>query len=200
MARLIICLLFIGSACVLVKAQRYDYATKRSFYDHIGYAVYEGDTIPFFQFREVYVYPPLKFKNNKEWQEYMRLVRNVKIVLPFAAMINNTLIETYEYMETLPPKERKAHIKKVEDGLMAQYKPMFKKLSYTQGKLLIKIVDRQCDSPSFDLIKAFVGSFRANFYQSFAAVFGASLKKQFDAKGEDKLTERVIVLVQNHQL
>lgn len=200
MARRIICLFLILCISCVVTAQRYDYATKKPFYTHIELAVYEGDTIPFFQFREVYVYPPLKFKSNKEWQAYMRLIRNVKAVLPLATMINNTIIETYEYMETLSPKERKAHTKRVEKGLMDQYKPMFKKLSFTQGKLLIKIVDRQCDSPSYDLIRAFVGGFRANFYQSFAAVFGASLKKQFDAKGEDKLTERVITLVQNHQL
>ena len=130
----------------------------------------------------------------------MRLVRNVKIVYPLAAMINNTIIETYEYLQTLSPKEQKEHIKRVEDGLMEQYKPLFKRLSFTQGKLLIKMVDRECASPSYDIIKAFIGGFRAKFYQSFAVIFGANLKKKYDPKGEDKLTERVITLVQNGQL
>ncbi len=195
----IICFLFVCCFSV-AKGQSHDYLTKRAFYTHVELCVYEGDTIPFFQFRDVYVYPPLKFKSNKEWQEYMRLIRNVKIVYPLAAMINNTIIETYEYLQTLSPKEQKEHIKRVEDGLMEQYKPIFKRLSFTQGKLLIKMVDRECASPSYDIIKAFIGGFRAKFYQSFAVIFGANLKKKYDPKGEDKLTERVITLVQNGQL
>ncbi len=175
-------------------------AFERQFYTHAELCVYEGDTIPFFQLRDVYIYPPLKFKNNKEWREYMRLVQNVKKVYPLSVMINNIIIETYEYMEGMSKEERLKHIKRVEEGLMDQYKPMFKKLTFSQGKLLIKMVDRQCASPSYDIIKAFVGSFRAKFYQSFAAVFGASLKKRYDKEGEDKLTERVITLVTNYQL
>lgn len=175
-------------------------AFERQFYTHIALCVYEQDTIPFFQLRDVYVYPPLKFKNNKEWREYLRLVRDVKKVYPLAVMINNIIIETYEYMESLPPKERQAHIKRVEDGLMKQYKPQFKKLTFSQGKLLIRMIDRQTDSSSYEIIKAFAGGFRAKFYQSFAAVFGASLKKEYDKKGKDKLTERIITLVQNYQL
>lgn len=175
-------------------------AFERQFYTHAELCIYEGDTIPFFQLRNVYIYPPLKFKNNKEWREYMKLVRNVKKVYPLSVMINNIIIETYEYMDDMSKEERLKHIKRVEDGLMDQYKPMFKKLTFSQGKLLIKMVDRQCASPSYDIIKAFVGSFRAKFYQSFAAVFGASLKKRYDKKGEDKLTERVITLVTNYQL
>lgn len=181
------------------KAQNYSYLTKRAFYTHVELCVYEGDTIPFFQFRDVYVYPPLKFKNNKEWKEYMRLVRNVKIVYPLAVMINNTIIETYEFIQTLPPEERKKHLKRVEKGLMEQYKPTLKKLSFTQGKLLIKMVDRQCASPSYDIIKAFIGG-KAKFYQIMATGLGASLKKKYDPKGEDRLTERVITLVQNGQI
>lgn len=196
---LTVCFLLTGCLSLL-KAQDYSYASRRPFYTNVGMVEYEGDTIPFFQFREVYIYPPLKFKNNKEWQEYMRLIRNVKVVYPLSVMINNIMIETYEYLQTLPPNERKAHTKKVENGLMEQYKPLFKKLSFTQGKLLIKMIDRQSNSSSYEIIKAFVGNIRAGFYQGIAAPFGASLKKKYDPKKEDKLTERVITLVQNWQL
>ena len=103
-------------------------------------------------------------------------------------------------MNTLPEKERNAHLKAVEHGMMSQFKPDFRKLSLTQGKLLIKMVDRQCSSPSYDIIRAFVGAAQAQLYQIFAFSFGASLKKTFNSKGEDKLTERVITLVQNGQL
>ena len=65
---------------------------------------------------------------------------------------------------------------------------------------MIKLVDRQSNQTSFELVKAFMGPFKAGFYQTFAALFGASLKKEYDPAGEDKLTERVILLVENGQI
>ena len=75
-----------------------------------------------------------------------------------------------------------------------------KKLTFAQGKLLIKLVDRQSNQTSFELVKAFMGPFKAGFYQTFTALFGASLKKEYDPAGEDKLTERVVLLVENGQI
>ena len=163
--------------------------------------IYEGDTIPCVQLPTVYIFKPLKFKNDKERMEYYRLVRNVKKVYPIAREINRTILETYEYLQTLPnEKARQKHIKRVEKGLKDQYTPRMKKLSFAQGKLLIKLVDRQSNQTSFELVKAFMGPFKAGFYQTFAALFGASLKKEYDPNGEDKLTERVVILVENGQL
>ncbi|MCE8617974.1 DUF4294 domain-containing protein [Bacteroides fragilis] len=163
--------------------------------------VYNGDTIPAFQIPTIYIFKPLKFRNKKEQMEYYKLVRNVKKVYPIAREINQTIIETYEYLQTLPnEKARQRHIKRVEKGLKEQYTPRMKKLSFAQGKLLIKLVDRQSHQSSYELVKAFMGPFKAGFYQTFAALFGASLKKQYDPEGEDKLTERVIVLVESGQL
>lgn len=163
--------------------------------------IYEGDTIPCVQLPTVYIFKPLKFKNDKERMEYYRLVRNVKKVYPIAREINRTILETYEYLQTLPnEKARQKHIKRVEKGLKDQYTPRMKKLSFAQGKLLIKLVDRQSNQTSFELVKAFMGPFKAGFYQTFAALFGASLKKQYDPTGDDALTERVILLVESGQL
>ena len=163
--------------------------------------VYEGDTIPCVQLREVLIFKPLKFKNEKERVEYSKLVRNVKRTLPIAKEIQRAIIETYEYMETLPDKKAKdKHIKKVEKGLKEQYTAQLKKLSFAQGKLLIKLVDREANQSSYDLVKAFMGPFKAGFYQTFAGLFGASLKKEYDPLGDDKLTERVVLLVENGQL
>ena len=88
----------------------------------------------------------------------------------------------------------------VEKGLKDQYTPRMKKLSFAQGKLLIKLIDRQSNSTSYELVKAFMGPFKAGFYQTFAALFGASLKKEYDPQGEDKLTERVVLMVENGQI
>jgi len=163
--------------------------------------VYKGDTIPCAQLPTVYIFKPLVFKNEKERQEYNKLVRNVKKTLPFAKDIYKITMETYEYLQTLPDKKSKdRHIKLVEKGIKEQYTPQMKKLTFAQGKLLIKLVDRECNQSSYELVKAFIGPFRAGFYQTFAGLFGASLKKQYDPKGEDQMIERIVVLVENGQL
>ena len=91
-------------------------------------------------------------------------------------------------------------LKLVEKGLKEQYTPVMKKLTFAQGKLLIKLVNRETDSSSYELVKAFMGPFKAGFYQTFAALFGASLKKEYHPEAEDKLTERVVLLVENGQI
>ncbi len=160
--------------------------------------LYEGDTIAVVNLREVFIYPQLRFKNKRQQARYTKLVRDVKRTLPYAKMVYETLIETYEYMETLPDdKARQAHLKRMEKELFAEYKPELKKLSLSQGKLLIKLIDRECNQSSYNLVKAYLGTFRAGFWNFFAGMFGASLKTEYDPKGKDALTERVVVLVEN---
>ena len=157
-----------------------------------------GDTIGVVNLREVFVYPPVKFKNKRERNRYNKLVRDVKRTLPYAKIVYETLIETYEYMETLPDdKARQAHLKRMEKELFAEYKPQLKKLSFSQGKLLIKLIDRECNQSSYNLLKAYLGTFRAGFWNFFAGMFGASLKTEYDPDGKDALTERIVVLVEN---
>ena len=167
----------------------------------VGKTFYEGDSIQLMEMNNVYVYPELTFKNRKQAESYMRLVRNVKAVLPIAKQARQMLIETTEYLETLPTKEEKdAHIKRVEEDIFKTYKPKMKKLSYSQGKLLIKLIDRECHSSSYDMIKAFMGPLRAGFWQVFAWGFGASLKKEYDPQGVDRLTERIVLMVEAGQI
>ena len=162
-----------------------------------------GAMITHIELPTVYIYPELKFKNKKQRAKYTKLVRNVKKTLPIAKMINGTIIETYEYMETLPnQKAKKDHILAVEKGLKKQYTPQMKKLTFSQGKLLIKLVDRECNQRAYDIIKAYMGSLKAGVYNAFATVFGATLKKTYDPEDneDDKLTERVVILVENGQI
>lgn len=162
------------------------------------HAYVEGnDTIPVVHLREIVVFPPLKFKNKKQQARYNKLVRDVKKTLPYAKMVYATLIETYEYIETLPTeKEREQHLKRMEKELFKEYKPELKKLTLSQGKLLIKLIDRECNQSSYNLVKAYLGSFRAGFWNIFAGMFGASLKTEYDPKGKDAQTERVVILVE----
>ena len=160
-----------------------------------------GDSIQYMEFSNVYVYPKLTFSSKRQQQSYMRLVKNVKLTLPLAKEVRQILIETAEYLETLPnDKAKEEHIKRVEDDIFRTYKPKMKKLTYSQGKLLIKLIDRECHSTGYDMIKAFMGPLRAGFWQVFAWGFGASLKKEYDAKGVDRLTERVVLMVEAGQI
>ncbi len=182
---------------IQAKAQKIENAGKRI----VPVCVYKGDTIPALQIRNIYVYPEWKFKNNKERIRYNRLVRDVKKTLPIAKLVKQTIIETYELLQTLPnEQEKEKHLKAVEKGLKKQYMPMMRKMTFSQGKLLIKLIDRECDESTYGIIKAFMGPFKAGFYQTFAAMFGASLKKEYDPEGVDKMTERIIILVENGQL
>ncbi len=161
----------------------------------------EGDSIKYVELSNVYVIPPPEFKNEKQRRDYNRLVYNVKKVLPIAKEVNNIIIETYEYLQTLPDKKSKeAHMKRVEQSIKQQYGPRMKKLSYSQGKLLIKLVYRECNSSSYQLVQAFLGPVKAGFYQAFAWVYGASLTKKYDPNGIDKLTERVVLQVEAGQI
>ncbi len=167
----------------------------------VGKVLHGKDSIQYIQMNNVYVYPQPIFESEKQREAYNRLVLNVKKVLPIAKEVNKIIIETYEYLETLPNKKAKdAHMKVVEESIKREYTPRMKKLSYSQGKLLIKLIYRESNSSSYGLIQAFLGPVRAGFYQAFAWVFGASLKKKYDPNGVDRLTERVVRQVEAGQI
>lgn len=160
-----------------------------------------GDSIQYVEYNYVYVYPEITFKSQRQKQAYMRLVNNVKKTLPLAKEVRMLLTETAEYLETLPNKKAKdEHMKRVEQDIVRTYKPQMKKLTYSQGKLLIKLVDRECNSTAFEAMQAFLGPVRSGMWQAFAWMFGASLKKGYDAEGADRLTERIILMVEAGQL
>ena len=160
----------------------------------------DGDSIQYMEMSNVYVYPELTFKSKRQQQSYMRLVKNVKKVLPLAKQVRQIIIETAEFTETLPPKERDAHLKRVEQAIVKEYKPQMKKLTFSQGKLLIKLVDRECNSTAYEAMQAFIGPVRSGMWQAFAWMFGASLKKGYDPDGVDRLTERVVLMVEAGQI
>ena len=154
----------------------------------------DGDTVPVFALTGITVFPELKFKNKKEENFYWRTVRDVKLTLPYAKLIAETLIETYEYIETFPTKkEREDYLKQMEKSLFEQYKPILKRFSRRQARVLVKLIQRETHQSSYDIIRAFLGSFRAGFWQGFGKLFGVSLKAGYDPAGdrEDAILERV---------
>lgn len=154
----------------------------------------EGDTILVLMLNEITCFPPLKFKNKKEEEFYWRTVRDVRRVLPYAKLISETLIETYEYLETFSTKkEKEDYMKRMEDELFKQYKPIMKKFTRNQAKTLVKLIKRETNQSSYDIVKAFLGGFRATFWQGFGKLFGVSLKGDYNPSKnrEDAILDRV---------
>jgi len=187
----ILLVLYLFLSCLEIKGQ---IVPKQKILD---IASSENDTLNVLTLNDIYVYPPQTFKNTAEEQKYLKLVRDVKKTLPYAKLVHNTLIETYEYIQTMPTeKEREEHLKRMEKDLYAEYVPVLKKMTLSQGKLLIKLIDRECNQSSFDIIKAFLGPLRAGFWNVFAGIFGASLKTNWEPDGKDAAIERVVELVE----
>lgn len=132
-----------------------------------------------------------------ERQLYWRRVRDVKIALPIAQEIAAIMIETYDYAETLPTERAKrAHLKRVEKDLIRDYKPRMKKLTLGQGRLLIKLIDRETGSSGYELVEAIYGTLTASWYNLMAKFYGGNLKERYDPthREDDAVTERIIYL------
>lgn len=163
----------------------------------------EGDTVLVIVFNDITVFPPMRFKNKKQEEFYWRTVRDVKKTLPYAKLICNTLLETYELIETFPDqKERERYLKQMEDAVFQQYKPVLRRFTKGQAKMLVKLIQRQTNQSSYDILKAFLGSFRATFWQGFGKLFGVNLKGKYrpDKDEKDAIIERVCVAVEQGQL
>ncbi len=163
----------------------------------------DGDTVLVLVMNQITVFPPIKFKNKKEEQFYWRTVRDVKLTLPYAKLICATLTETYEYIETFPTqKERENHLKQMERDVFNQYKPVLKKFSKNQARLLVKLIQRETNQSSYNILKAFLGSFRATFWQGFGKLFGVNLKGEYHPEKDrkDAIIERVCVAVEQGAL
>lgn len=198
--------LFLPAAAINATAQTPDNKTaddtlRVDMYVHINRVYYHGDSIPNVRLHEFYMDSPMVFASAKERENYNRMVKTIKYVFPLAQLARRTLIETHDYLETLPDeKAKKRHIALVEKGVKGQYAPIVRKLSRSQGKLLVKLIDRECGQTSYEMVKAFVGPLKANFYQFFAGLFGNSLTKHYDPEGADKYTERIVRKIESGQL
>jgi hypothetical protein len=155
--------------------------------------VVDGDTLPHFNLATKTVYPEKQFRNRFDEQQYWRLVIRVKKVLPYAKEAA-VLLKKYE-MEVPTDargKDRRAYIRKAEDELMNKYESTFKKMSINDGRVLIKLIDRETQSVSYDLIHELKGGISAAFWQGVARIFGNNLKTQYDPLGEDRQIEQIV--------
>ena len=158
-----------------------------------------GDTIYKVIMNNIIVYPPERFKSKEDEEYYWRTVRDVRRTLPYAKLINRTLQETYEYIETFPTqKEKEDYLKRFEKEVFNQYKPEMKKLTKNQGKTLIKLVNRETNQKSYYIIKAFMGTFRAGFWQTFGRFFGVNMRDGYNPNSNrnDAMIERICVRIE----
>lgn len=162
-----------------------------------------GDTCRLTYIRDVYVFPEWKFKNKKEEKFYWRTVRDVRKTLPYAKLAFATLCETYEYIQTIPDKKmREKHLKTLEHDIFEQYKPVVKHMTRNQGKVLLKLINRETDQTSYGIVKAFLGSFRAGFWQTFGRFFGMNMRAGYhpEKNREDAIIERIATLIEQGAL
>ena len=162
-----------------------------------------GDTVCMIVFNPITIYPRERFRNKKEERFYWRTVRDVRKTLPYAKLICSTLLETYEYLETFPTeKEKQDYLKQFEKEIFNQYKPVMKTFTRSQGKMLVKLINRETDQSSYNIVKAFLGTFRAGFWQTFGRFFGVNMKAccHPEKNKEDAVIERICVRIETGQL
>lgn len=161
-------------------------------------AVIEGDTIPYYHLQEVEISGLIAYLTPDEIRKNQRLIRNVKKVLPYAKMGKERLDQIERKAASMSERERAQYIKKMEKDLLAEFTDELKALTISQGKVLLKMVDRETNRTAYMLVDEMRGRLRAGFYNTFAKIFGYNMKKRYDPlhNKEDNLLERVILSVE----
>ena len=156
-----------------------------------------GDTIPFVSLAPLVCYVPRVFKNKKDAAKWDRLKYNVKKVYPYAILASAKLKEYDKLLAKIPNEnDRKKYMKLAEKQLKDEFGKELKNLTMTQGRILIKLVDRETGKTTYDIVKEMRGSFSAFMWQGVAVLFSSNLKDDYDAKGEDKAIEEAIKLIE----
>lgn len=158
----------------------------------------KGDTIPYGLLPTVTCYVPRVFKNKREAAKWEKLKYNVKKVYPYAILASAKLQEYDQLLAKIPNEnDRQKYMKQAEKQLKDQFGNELKNLTISQGRILIKLIDRQTGKTTFDVVKDLRGSFSAFMWQSVAVMFNSSLKDDYDGAGEDKAIEDAIRLIEN---
>ena len=163
--------------------------------------IIDNDTVLVAEIPELDVYPGYYFRNIWDYWKYQRLVRNVKAAYPYAKIAGMKLTELDQQLVKInSEKERKKLIVEAEDRIRSEFEEDVKRLTVTQGRILIKLIDRETGNTSYEVLQNIKGNFSAVFWQTIARIFGSNLKSEYDPHGEDELIERIIVLIEAGQL
>lgn len=168
----------------------------------MGFGIITGnDTILHRELKEVWVYPRYNFKSQRFQKQFTRLIQRIKKVYPYAKKANELLLK-YEpvYSALNSDREKRKLMKKVEDELWIEYKDDLKRMTITDGRILIKLIDRETGRTSYSIIRDFRGGFAAAFWQGIAKLFKNNLKDEYDPYGEDFLIEEIVQMVETGYL
>lgn len=156
---------------------------------HQEWEVEKGDSIPL-----VHVLPVYVFSRPVDLRRYRRLVEAVKKVYPVAKVARAKMAEMEDELRRLPDKKaQKAYIKQVYHQIKEEYTPVLKHMTRTQGRVLLKLIDRETEYTAYEVLKEFRGGFVAGFWQGVSRVFGQNLKSEYDKEGEDKMIEQIVI-------
>ncbi|MBK3516928.1 DUF4294 domain-containing protein [Carboxylicivirga sp. N1Y132] len=164
----------------------------------LQHRIVENDTIPHVNLKEIPIIPPYKFKNKRHKRRYGKLVRNIKKVLPFARSAGERINDINAHLATLSSeKEKKDYLNEAEEELFNEFERPLRKLTFSQGRLLIKLINRETGDTTYELIKQYKGGVSAFFWQGIARLFGSNLKSEYHKDGDDQMIEHIILLIDN---
>jgi hypothetical protein len=155
-----------------------------------------GETLPEAEIKEVSVVAHSKSgarKAQSEYRKYERLIFNLKLVYPYALIVRSRLAQVNDELAGLKSdKDRRKYVKNVEKEVLNEYEDEISEMTITQGRLLIKLIDRETQNTSYDLIRQYRGGLTAAFWQGIARIFGTNLKEEYDPYGEDAMIEYIL--------
>ena len=160
--------------------------------------IVDGDTVAMIDVNAVVIFPVTKFENRRQAVRYDKLVYNVKKVYPYAKLAGMKLNDFKKVLDTIPDeKRRKQFTKKAQKELENQFGDEIRNMTYSQGKILIKLIYRQTGNSSFDIVKELRGGFTAFIFQTLARIFGYDLKSGYDPNGDDQAIERIVQMIES---
>ncbi|NQV03145.1 MAG: DUF4294 domain-containing protein [Bacteroidia bacterium] len=158
--------------------------------------ILDGDTVPLVEVKSVYVYPPYEFKNRRHKVRYSKLVYNIQKVYPYAKLAGVKLMEFKCVLDTITnERAQKRYAKQAEKQLEEEFGKDIRNLTFSQGKILVKLIYRQTGNTSFEIVRELRGKFTAFIWQTMATIFGYNLKTGYDPEGEDRQIEEIILLI-----
>ena len=162
----------------------------------LEYIVEDGDTIYIDQIKAAKVWSMMPRQKGKDWRQYYRLVHNFSKAYPYALVAKKLVTEADSVIaaQNLKGAKREKYISSVQKELFEVFEGQMRKLTVTQGALIMKLVDREVGKSSYNIIKGYKNRMAAGFWQGIAKLFGSDLKKPYDPEGEDKEVEELVKL------
>ncbi|MFN7845709.1 MAG: DUF4294 domain-containing protein [Bacteroidia bacterium] len=164
--------------------------------------IYKGDTIAVVDLKTAIITGPRVFKDAEAERKYKKLVRDVKKAYPYAKIAGQRIKEYNDLIADKKNRERKKLMKEAERNLKYEFKKDLENLTVSQGKILMKLIDRETGNSSYDLVKEYRGRITAFFWQSFAVIYDDDLnmKVRYDKEGDDRMIEEIIQMIDRQEI